>query len=560
MSSIRNQEDLNRFHQYRTAATDVAGALALSDSSNPEPQTSDYRRPPTSRSRPANHLVRSQHSRASQINGTVVRSINGRSRSMSVGSRKAPLCIDIIIVGSGIAGLASAFALARSGHRVHVLEKGSGLERRAAGVRVPPNMTKILHQWGLGEKISNSQKCRKSTFHSIETNQLVGQLEWQEDVIKETGGDFLLMHYNDLHFMLYDLALSVGAKVSFNKTVSSVCNDERTPKVSLLSGEVLMADVVVGADGHQSLVRELVTGELDDAVPSGMEFFTIMVPGEALKNDPDWAKWIGASEWPMWMGESRTILGYPVRNGEQFCVHAFWPESDSLSRNEKEGWDINAPTSAIQFGNSHASLRRLFERVPDAMRTRYMLRDIPDDWVDESGKVVVIGEAAHPMMASIMAMLMTYPDIYSNFQPCTIHNNSLAIEDAAVLGGLMSRLHSSEQIPQLLDAFQDLRRERCVEVRKSELRNAELVTLPPGEARDSRDAGMQLSLTEQDWSDEQLREQWENIGEVFGYDAQEEAEDWWIKWGSLGDCRPFHEPFNLVFEVTQVAMQDEGFA
>jgi salicylate hydroxylase len=151
--------------------------------------------------------------------------------------------------------------------------------------------------------------------------------------------------------------------------------------------------------------------------------------------------------------------------------------------------------------------------------------------------------------------------VYTNLQPCTIHNFSLAVEDAAVFGVLMSHLRSRNQIPQLLEAFQDLRYSRVQQVQQSELNNAKLVCLPPGEFRDMRDAGMALSLnpSTEPWDDARLREQWDEIGGVFGYNAREAAEDWWIKWGSLGDGtrgHAAHESFNLVFAVTEVAVSD----
>lgn len=89
-----------------------------------------------------------------------------RTRAMSIGSRKAPLPIDFIIVGAGIAGLATAFALAQSGHRVRIFEKRSGINQRAVGVRVPPNLCKILYEWGLQEELATATRCRKSAFHS----------------------------------------------------------------------------------------------------------------------------------------------------------------------------------------------------------------------------------------------------------------------------------------------------------------------------------------------------------------------------------------------------------
>lgn len=147
--------------------------------------------------------------------------------------------------------------------------------------------------------------------------------------------------------------------------------------------------------------------------------------------------------------------------------------------------------------------------------------------------------------------------ISPSLKPCCIQAPGLAVEDAAVLGELFARLHSSEQVPQLLEAFHDLRQERCSFVRTSELANAALVTMPPGEGREMRDAGMRMSLQDdsQNWDDEMLLDQWEQISQVFGYNAREAAEDWWLKWGVLSDSSRganTHAPMQMMFQVSEV--------
>lgn len=169
-----------------------------------------------------------------------------------------------------------------------------------------------------------------------------------------------------------------------------------------------------------------------------------------------------------------------------------------------------------------------------------MQRAPVEDWVDQSGRVVLIGEAAHPMLVGPSISIAFHIDPHIFHQPCSTQSAGLAIEDAVVLGVLMSRLRTWEQIPQFLEAFQDLRQARCNHVRLSELHNAALMTLPNGPDRDMRDAAMQYSLNanpDPQWDDTKLREQYEEIGEVFGYNAREAAEDWWVKWGVLGDAK-----------------------
>jgi salicylate hydroxylase len=196
------------------------------------------------------------------------------------------------------------------------------------------------------------------------------------------------------------------------------------------------------------------------------------------------------------------------------------------------------------------TIQRLIRMAPDAIRTKFVNRGLVEDWMDEDCKVVLLGEAAHPVM------------------PCGIYGSSLGVEDAAVLGVLMSRLRTESQIPLLLEAYQDLRQPRCQAVASSEFSNASLVWLPPGPERDARDAGMRASLSSASSaattpSEEQLREQYETIGEVFGYSAREAAEDWWVQWGSLGESSrgnhvSVYEPLDLKFEIKEVTTRSDA--
>lgn len=82
--------------------------------------------------------------------------------------RPAPFKLDVIVVGGGrcpslipslclaqlaVAGLSVALGLALSGHTVRVLEKSEGLGTSPGGIRLTPNVTKILVRWGLADEL-----------------------------------------------------------------------------------------------------------------------------------------------------------------------------------------------------------------------------------------------------------------------------------------------------------------------------------------------------------------------------------------------------------------------
>jgi salicylate hydroxylase len=116
----------------------------------------------------------------------------------------------------------------------------------------------------------------------------------------------------------------------------------------------------------------------------------------------------------------------------------------------------------------------------------------------------------------------------------------MAIEDGAVLAKLFSHLRTEDQIPSLLSAFQDLRTPRCDFVRKKENGDISFMNLPPCEFqegrdqtfRTKRDAGVGV-LDSLEGSDEEELPQWVEIKELFGYDAEDDADNWWMEWGLL---------------------------
>lgn len=124
----------------------------------------------------------------------------------------------------------------------------------------------------------------------------------------------------------------------------------------------------------------------------------------------------------------------------------------------------------------------------------------------------------------------------------------MAIEDAAVLGNLLSRLSSRAEILPLLRGYEALRHARTAETQASSRLNQKIFHLEDGAEQEARDADMRaardVALTEagrgsgsgsgdggdaagsaNQWADKaKSREQ-------FRYDADAEAERWWREKG-----------------------------
>lgn len=104
----------------------------------------------------------------------------------------------------------------------------------------------------------------------------------------------------------------------------------------------------------------------------------------------------------------------------------------------------------------------------------------------------------------------------------------MALEDAAVLAKLFSHLITDDQIGSFLWAFQDLRQERVENARQGELGHSFYMSMPAGDMQEERDRELRkryaAGLSAMSGGEGGTTDQWEGIKEIFGYDAEYEAE------------------------------------
>ena len=121
-----------------------------------------------------------------------------------------------------------------------------------------------------------------------------------------------------------------------------------------------------------------------------------------------------------------------------------------------------------------------------------------------------------------------------------MHCAALGVEDAAILGRLLSKLKSKDEIKRFLSAFQEIRLPRSELLSASEQQKVDFIALHTGPLSEARDESMRLQMQEgqADWSaseDTFLARSWEEFRDAFGYDAFDEADTWWVEWGVLFD-------------------------
>ena len=166
-----------------------------------------------------------------------------------------------LIVGGGIAGLAAALGLARIGKSSHVLEKAPDFEEVGAGLQLGPNAVRAL-QW-LGAWDALAPHCVSPSEIQVRdglTGKTLQRIKLAADFETKFGAPYRVAHRADLQNALLQSARSKpGINLQNNAEVTNVSIAETA--LSLKSGISLKGEAIIAADGVQSAIRNLLTGQ-----------------------------------------------------------------------------------------------------------------------------------------------------------------------------------------------------------------------------------------------------------------------------------------------------------
>ncbi|MCU1274591.1 MAG: Salicylate hydroxylase [Bryobacterales bacterium] len=162
------------------------------------------------------------------------------------------------LIGGGIGGLCAAMALRRGGLDTLVLEQADSLREVGAGLTIWTNAGKVLRRLGVADTVM-------ATASITERFQL---RTWRGDILDETRpGDLgrrfgypnLVVHRADL---LRALAPAVGSEdVALGARCVGWEQDGKGVTASFADGPQRHGDLLIGADGLHSVVREQMFGD-----------------------------------------------------------------------------------------------------------------------------------------------------------------------------------------------------------------------------------------------------------------------------------------------------------
>ena len=351
-----------------------------------------------------------------------------------------------IVIGGGIGGLACASALAARGVAVTLLEQAPAITEVGAGLQISPNGLAVLRALGIEDALLRSGAVQAGAVVLADYRR-AGEVA-RLDLGRLGDQRYLFVHRADLIGLLAKAARRANVTVELGARVRRVEPGDPA-RVICEDGSVRRAELVVGADGLQSVARVALNGKTAPFF-TGQVAWRALVPGRPGQ----------AAEARVTMGPGCHIVSYPLRDGTLTNLVAVQERRDWAA----EGWDHADDPDNLRaaFAGFSGEAAGLLEQVREVRLWGLFRHPVAPVW--QSGGIALIGDAAHPTL------------------PFLAQGANLALEDGWVLAGMADDLAG----------YQAVRRVRADRVIAASSGNARKYHLREGPLRWAAHAGLRL--------------------------------------------------------------------
>ncbi|GLA47098.1 hypothetical protein AnigIFM63604_000962 [Aspergillus niger] len=371
----------------------------------------------------------------------IFNSVLGRSEGSTMSHHDSHL--DIIVVGAGLSGLATAISCAMSGHTVTVLEQAKELAEVGAGLQITPNASRLFSHWNLPEKLwTDAAEPTSLTVHRYTGEVLAHEESFDRNIRSKYSAPFIDLHRVDLQQALYARAKELGVTFHLDERVNTI--DFDTTTVTTLKGRTVSGDLIVAADGLWSRCRECYCGRKDDPIPTGDLAYRIVLTADQI-SDPDLKAWVENPTVHFWIGPGAHAVGYSLRGGKMMNIVLLVPDDLPPGVSRQTG---SLEEMMRLFVGWDPVLTRFLGYVNGVDKWKLMHHAEMESWINDKSNLVFIGDACHPML------------------PYLAQGANSSLEDGAVLGGLLGHMKHKSDLPAILRIYEKLRKSRGNQIKK----------------------------------------------------------------------------------------------
>ncbi|MER7701950.1 FAD-dependent monooxygenase [Kitasatospora sp. NPDC097605] len=330
-----------------------------------------------------------------------------------------------LVIGAGIGGLAAAATLRRVGVEVRIFERAPELRPGTTAVSLMCNA--ILALRTLDIDIAPGLDKRAEVFDELKfltrRGRPIRALPFR-DLARRLGASNYAVHRADLQQTLLE-AVGGDQVIELNAAATGFTADDDGVEVAFEDGRTVSGDLLIGADGFNSAIRRQIA-VADDPRPGDYVCWLATVPFA----HPRLTKGYAAHYW----GRGQRFGLADIGHGR-----AYWWATKNVPAGSAPARRTDKGEIARLFGGWAPEVREAIRVTPEETIVRITAQDRPflPRW--GSGRMTLLGDAAHPMLVSLG------------------QGAALAIEDAVVLAG---HLKGASDVSAALRGYEDERRPR----------------------------------------------------------------------------------------------------
>lgn len=278
--------------------------------------------------------------------------------------------IEIAIIGGGIGGLTTALCLEHFGFKnFTIYERASEFKEVGAAISLWPNALKVYEEIGIISHLKLLWGEMKAAYIKTDKGEELAVTKPQY------SQPLVCIHRADLHnTLLHQISPD---KLKANAELVALNMKEGKIQLVFKNGATLMPEVIIGADGIKSKVREEIIGD-GNPIFRG---YNIWRGVATLKDTPQ-----GYSSETWGVGSRVGIV--PIKDGK----FGWWATINELEEQDDQ------PSGTLNklkkhFGDWHHPIPHLFENSPEIIKNKIGDRIPHKGWSLDN--MILMGDAAH---------------------------------------------------------------------------------------------------------------------------------------------------------------------